>query len=90
MLEKIKSEYTNKVDKHKHINKLKSDKLHKEQELKRLTEYSDTLETIIQQKFNSHREQAIRLRFEVNDIEYKLDIEKMTMDTLRHMFSRDK
>lgn len=90
MIEKLKSEYANKIDQKKHINKLKSEKLQKQQELKRLKDYSDRLGKIVDERLPSDVSHLTRLQMEVNDIEYKLESEKMTRDTLRHMFTRDK
>ena len=90
MIEKLKSEYANKIDQKKHINKLRAERQLKQQELKRLKDYSARLEKIIDEKLPSDVSHITSLQNEIDDIEFKLETEKMTRDTLRHMLSRDK
>lgn len=90
MINKLKPDYDKNILNNKSNNEKKSQIYQKQIELKRLKNYSNNLEKLIQERFASNKTSVETLKDQNAEMERKVLIEEMTTATLSHMFSRDK
>jgi hypothetical protein len=89
-LEKLKFDQAPKIVKTKEVNKLKTLKFIKEQELKRLKDYSNRLQNQIETEIPCDSVDLTRISKQVESSAYKLVCELMETDTLEHILNRDR
>lgn len=89
-LEKLKFDNAPKVAKIKELNKLKTLKFMKEQELKRLKDYSNRLQNQIETEIPCDSFELVRVSKQVESSAYKLIWEQMETDTREHILNRDR
>lgn len=90
MIEKLKPDYDKNLFNNKTSNDKKTQIYQKQIELKRLKNYLNNLEKLIQERFVSDKSTVDSLNEQNTKMERKVLIEEMTTATLSHMFSRDK
>jgi hypothetical protein len=90
MLENIKFDNAPKVAKTKGLNKLRAQKYFKEQELKRLKDYSNQLQKIIETEIPNDSYELTKVAKKVNSSSSKLESEIVETEVLDHIFTRDK